>query len=187
MSAIRLASPPEQEIEAINQTASAIEQDRLETERLEDQAVHLHAYSDYINRKVDAAKQLKRYIRPQDLWHYAEIFLKQNYPGTKLVVEQREPLRELQEVALHYDTHTAPRLVDAFGASEGCIEHIDRGWVQPMGLTQQQVLHLLQNPPRFWQEVCVQEGTHSTPRCCAKSRGGVEGGVPSSIMSTASP
>ena len=82
----------EQEIEAINQTASAIEQDRLETERLEDQAVHLHAYSDYINRKVDAAKQLKRYIRPQDLWHYAEIFLKQNYPGTKLVVEQREPL-----------------------------------------------------------------------------------------------
>ena len=83
----------EQEIEAINQTASAIEQDRLETERLEDQAVHLHAYSDYINRKVDAAKQLKRYIRPQDLWHYAEIFLKQNYPGTKLVVERGAPDR----------------------------------------------------------------------------------------------
>lgn len=82
----------EQEEERIDQTAAALEQEKIEADRLEEGATELHAYSDYILRRVDAARDLKRYLQPNDLFLYVKTFLEEQYPGCNLVTESDDAL-----------------------------------------------------------------------------------------------
>ncbi len=72
---------PEEERERIDQTSRAIERNRQEEERLEEEAAHLVAYGDYILNQVHAARELHRRIDGKDLESYVIDFFRERYPG----------------------------------------------------------------------------------------------------------
>jgi len=76
---------PEQEIRVIEQTMQAIANRSVQEENLEEQATHLVAHGDYIQNKVNAIRELKRYISADDLYHYVHDFLDDKYPGCRFV------------------------------------------------------------------------------------------------------
>lgn len=61
---------PEQEAARIDQTAQALQLLKQDEERLEADAAQLMAYGDYILRHVNAARELKRWVTPEDLRSY---------------------------------------------------------------------------------------------------------------------
>lgn len=74
----------EQEEQVLEQTYMAIANRKFQEERLEEQASHLIAHGDYIQNKVKAAQELKRFITADDLYHYFKEFFEQDYPGTRI-------------------------------------------------------------------------------------------------------
>lgn len=76
---------PEQEIERINTTSLAIENNNRQQEILENEASQLMAHSDFIQNKVKAAKELGRFIRGEDLLAYVRDFLTDKFPGSRLI------------------------------------------------------------------------------------------------------
>jgi len=72
---------PEQQEARIAQTAQAFENLKREHEDLENEAVHLVAYGDYILRQIRAAHELNRWIRGDDIRTYVVDFLRAYYPG----------------------------------------------------------------------------------------------------------
>lgn len=76
---------PEQEEHIIEQTAQAIANRRIQEEQLEEQASHLVAHGDYIQNKVNAARELKRYVGGEDLYNYVRDFLDDEFPGCRFV------------------------------------------------------------------------------------------------------
>ena len=83
---------PEQEIERIEQTTAAIANEKQNQEYLEDQAAGLAAHGDYVLNRVDAAREMRRYIDGVNLWGYIRDFFVKAYPGCSLVVKSTEPL-----------------------------------------------------------------------------------------------
>jgi superfamily II DNA or RNA helicase len=83
---------PEQEESRIRQTATAIEMKRQGEEKLESEASHLVAYGDYILRQIQAAKDLNRTIRAEDLRSYVLDYFRQNYPGSRFQGSNSDPL-----------------------------------------------------------------------------------------------
>lgn len=81
-----------QEIERIEQTASAIEQQRQQQERLEEDAIQLQAHGDYVLNRVAAAKEMRRYIQGDNLWTYVRDFVEKRYPGSNLNKTADTPL-----------------------------------------------------------------------------------------------
>lgn len=75
---------PQQQEQRIDQTAQALENRRLEEQRLEQDAASLIAYGDYILNQVHAARELHRWIGSEDLRHYVFDYLHLHYPGCKL-------------------------------------------------------------------------------------------------------
>ena len=75
---------PVQEEQRIDQTAVALENRLREEEHLEKDASHLVAYSDYIVKEVNAAKQMQQWITAEDLFVYVSDFLTTYYPGCEL-------------------------------------------------------------------------------------------------------
>lgn len=75
----------EQEQERIEQTASAIANEKQNQEELETEAAGLAAHGDYVLNKVSAAKEMRRFIDGENLWIYVRDFLKTNYKGSSLV------------------------------------------------------------------------------------------------------
>ncbi len=70
-----------QEEQRIEQTAQALENLRLEQNRLEENAQNLMAHGDYILNQVSAAKSLQRTISSEDLWIYTRDFFNTHYQG----------------------------------------------------------------------------------------------------------
>lgn len=82
---------PEEEEEVIEQTAQALENIRRHEEELEENAVQLVAYSDYVLNQVVAARELSRKIDGRDLRVYVSDFLKATYRGSDLRQELDDP------------------------------------------------------------------------------------------------
>lgn len=82
----------EEEEHRVNQTALAIENMNRQQEVLESNAVNLIAHGEFIQSKVQAAKELGRYIRGEDLLNYARDFLEENYKGTRFIESEHNNL-----------------------------------------------------------------------------------------------
>ncbi len=74
---------PEQELQVIEQTAQALANRRIQEERLEEEASHLVAHGDYIQNKVNAARELKRYVTGEDIYSYVRDFFDDEFPGCR--------------------------------------------------------------------------------------------------------
>ena len=75
---------PKQQERRIDQTAQALENIRLDEQKLEHDSAHLIAYGDYILNQVHAARELHRWISGTDIRRYLFDFLRLNYPGCEL-------------------------------------------------------------------------------------------------------
>ena len=83
----------EQEKEVIQQSYMAIANRRLQEERLEEESSHLIAHGDYIQNKVKAAQELKRFITSEDLHSYFRDFYQQEFPGSRILRVDDEAMR----------------------------------------------------------------------------------------------
>jgi len=81
----RRSLTPEQQMQRIDQTATAIENQRQLDEKLEEEATSLVAYGDYIVQQVHAARDLSRRLRSEDLRRYALDYLARHYMGCRMV------------------------------------------------------------------------------------------------------
>ena len=84
---------PEQEIAQLEAGAIAAERRRRDEEELNEQATRLLGHGDYILNKAKAARDLGRYIRGEDLYHFVQDFLESAYPGSRVVVGEG-PIRK---------------------------------------------------------------------------------------------
>lgn len=75
---------PEQEDQVIEQTYMALANRKLQEEALEEQASHLIAHGDYIQNKVKAAQELKRFVTADDIYYYFRDFFEGEYEGTRI-------------------------------------------------------------------------------------------------------
>lgn len=82
---LRRSLTPDQQTQRIDQTATAIENQRHLDERLEEEAASLVAYGDYIVQQVHAARDLSRRLRSEDLRKYALDYLARHYKGCRMV------------------------------------------------------------------------------------------------------
>jgi hypothetical protein len=80
----------EDQNQRIDQTAQAIEKNKLITEDLDKNAVRLIGHGDFLQQKVEAAKELGRYVSGQDLFSYVNDFFHKHYLGTRLIKEERQ-------------------------------------------------------------------------------------------------
>lgn len=90
---------PEQEIERIQRAAIAIEHNNQLQAQLEEEATRLIAHGDLIQNKVRAAHELGRYIRGEDLLAYVRDFLEREYPCTRLLASDADPLEQTLELS----------------------------------------------------------------------------------------
>ncbi len=88
----------EQQERRIDQTAQALENRRLEEQRLEHDAANLIAYGDYILNQVQAARELHRWITGDDIQRYVFDYLRLHYLGCEL--RQVEPATPVFEIEL---------------------------------------------------------------------------------------
>lgn len=82
----------QQEISQIEQTASAIANEKQLQEKLEEEAAGLAAHGDYVLNRVAAAREMRRFIDGKHLWVYIKDFLQEHYPGCKMVKTSSSPL-----------------------------------------------------------------------------------------------
>jgi len=94
----------EEKNEQIDQTATAIANEKQNQEALESQAAGLAAHGDYILNKVSAAKEMRRFIDGDTLWIYVRDFLKRKYKGSNLVEKEQDPLSV--DIALSIEART---------------------------------------------------------------------------------
>jgi len=72
---------PEQEMQRIDQAKVALENNQRMERELEEEAVQLVAYGDYILNQIKAAKDLNRWIDAKDIQVYITDFFNLHYPG----------------------------------------------------------------------------------------------------------
>lgn len=99
---------PEQELERINRASVTIEANNLQQQRLESEATQLIAHGEFIQNKVRAARELGRYIRGEDLMAYVGDFFYREYPGTRFIRSDHNPL----EATLELSTEARVRFSD---------------------------------------------------------------------------
>lgn len=99
---------PEQELARINQASVAIETINRQQQQLESDATQLIAHGEYIQNKVRAARELGRYIRGEDLLAYVGGFLYREYPGTRFIQSDLNPM----EASLALSTEARVRFSD---------------------------------------------------------------------------
>ena len=80
------------ELEVIEQTTQAFANRQIQEQKLEEQASFLIAHGDYIQNKVKAAKDLKRYISGKDIYNYVKDFCDDEYPGCRFEQLTQEKL-----------------------------------------------------------------------------------------------
>jgi superfamily II DNA or RNA helicase len=92
---------PAEEAQIIEQARVALEQNARLQEELERQASRLVAHGDFLQMKINAARQLNRYVTNEDLYAYVRDFLDEAYPGCQFVGRDGKEL--LFEVELSSD------------------------------------------------------------------------------------
>jgi len=75
---------PEEAERRIEQNALAIENNKLETERLEKEAPALAGHAEYILKSISDSHAAGHYIRPEDLRRYVTDFLHVRFPGSSV-------------------------------------------------------------------------------------------------------
>ena len=75
---------PEEAERRIEENALAIENTKLETERLEKEAPGLAGHAEYILRSIRQSHAAGHYIRPEDLRRYVTDFLHERFPGSSV-------------------------------------------------------------------------------------------------------
>lgn len=76
---------PDEEANVIELTATAMEKNLKLQNELEDQASRLVAHGDYLQTKINSARQLNRYVSADDLLVYVRDFVERNYDGSQFV------------------------------------------------------------------------------------------------------
>jgi len=71
-------------------TLSAIENRKLEQERLEQEASNMVAFSEYILKEINQSREKGRWLRSKDLEHFIDDFFKLYYPETTITPKQDE-------------------------------------------------------------------------------------------------
>ncbi len=75
------------------ETAMAIIKQRLEQEQLENEAINMFAFSDYILGAVSKSREQGRWLHPEELHSFVEDFFARYYPGTTI-----KPVRDKTSV-----------------------------------------------------------------------------------------
>ena len=83
----------QQELAVIEQTAQALANRRIQEERLEEEATYLIAHGDYIQNKVNAARELKRYVTGEDIYNYVKDFFDDIFLGCRFQQVSSDDLR----------------------------------------------------------------------------------------------
>lgn len=78
---------PEQEQEKIDRAMVTLEKNKRDQNLLELEATNLIAHGDFIQSKVTAAQELGRYIQGEDIFVYIQDFLKEKYPGSRILAD----------------------------------------------------------------------------------------------------
>lgn len=89
---------PDQEERRITQTQMAVEAKRQQEAQLVDQSTVLFGSSDYILQQIAEARDLGRWITPEDLRSFVEDFFDNAYKGTRL--RWNEPVKGLVTIDL---------------------------------------------------------------------------------------
>jgi superfamily II DNA or RNA helicase len=96
---------PQQERDRIDRSSVTLANNSRQQEQLEAEATHLIAHGDYIQNKVKAAKELGRYIRGEDLMAYVKDFLDREYPGTRMLAANGNPMEVRLELSTEGRVH----------------------------------------------------------------------------------
>jgi SNF2 family DNA or RNA helicase len=91
---------PEREKLRIDRARVAIETLRERQEQLEAKATQLMGHGDFIQNKVKAAHELGRYIRGEDLLAFARDYLEKEFPGTRLVASEQNPVEAILDLSV---------------------------------------------------------------------------------------
>lgn len=75
---------PEQEEARIEQSAMAIKNQLLHLQELEESGDALLALSDYLQRQIDQARGMGRFMQPEELEDYVRDFFEQEFHGTEI-------------------------------------------------------------------------------------------------------
>ncbi|MBC7704131.1 MAG: helicase, partial [Rhodoferax sp.] len=67
---------------------------------LETKATQLMGHGDFIQNKVKAAHELGRYIRGEDLLSFSRDYLEKEFPGSRLLTSDRDPLEVSLELSV---------------------------------------------------------------------------------------
>jgi len=105
---------PEQEVARIEQTTIALENRRQQEESLEQEAVHLVKYGDYILNQVKAARELHRWVNGHDIELYVIEFFNYYYTGCEF--------RQVSNINTEYEislTNDAKIALESFIKSKG--------------------------------------------------------------------
>ena len=91
---------PEREKARIDRAQVAVETLRQKQEELEANATQLMGHGDFIQNKVKAAHELGRYIRGEDLLAFSRDYLEKEFPGSRLLISDRDPLEATLELSV---------------------------------------------------------------------------------------
>lgn len=100
--------------------ADTIIRDRLQQRELEDQAINLVAYSDYVLASIDDSRNSGRWLRPREVLQLTRDFLGQNFQGSTLAPDDRVPNafrivlsdRARQSLQAFREKHRPPRTTE---------------------------------------------------------------------------
>lgn len=98
----------EEQAARISQTAQALQNLKIQAEKLEDQAAGLIAHGDFILRKVKAAHEMNRWVSGDDIHRYIRDYLTQFCTGSRIEPIQGQP--DFYEISL--DGRTRSDLAD---------------------------------------------------------------------------
>jgi len=87
----------DEEIERIEQTRVAIENLQLQEENLEKEATQLIAHGEFVQNKIQSAREMGRYITGENLLAYVKDYLESIFEGTRFIqMDQDSAMYELQ-------------------------------------------------------------------------------------------
>lgn len=89
-----------EEVEQIEQTAMALEQQRRDQLELDEKASNLLGHGDFIQNKARAARDLGRFVRGEDLYFYVKDYLERTYPGSRVMVDDQLPRKGRVELSV---------------------------------------------------------------------------------------
>lgn len=107
----------DQALDQAEATAIAIVTNQRDEETLEEQAINLLGFNDYIMQSIHDAKDHDRFVSPSDLTSFVDDFFLNHYPGSKVKERYRneDVLRMVQlsdeardSIAKYINTHPSP-------------------------------------------------------------------------------